>query len=141
MLSPNISYPNLRILNLASSDDIRRLLFILSDQYEHNDPQEVDDDSLLQQEVEHRLPSTLLHNLITNAGLLEASVITIVVEFDYVDRDTNISYVQLHARAFRSYPRRTVRLHFFRKEITSYSDFQDEDTLQSSYLGFCVLSP
>jgi hypothetical protein len=64
----------------------------------------------------------------------------VVVESDYIDRNSNTAYARLYARAFRDYPRRTTRFHFFRKLI-AFGDLFHQKRLQASYLGFSVLSP
>lgn len=73
---------------------------------------------------------------------------TIVVEYNYIDRDFLEDYEGYYARCFSKYRRKCVRLHFFSIEFTkeqllkliskSKTDLS-EKTLQGSYLGFVVL--
>ncbi len=75
---------------------------------------------------------------------------TIVVEREYVDRDYLEDYAEYYVRCFRDYPRKYVRLHFFRLAFSS-EDFEncllgksgqaDHESLQTDYLGFIVLKP
>ena len=123
MLAPHPGYPNLRILDLTDTEDKKRLMLLLSDQYEWQSVEELDDRSLLQYRVIYHSPGAVIGNVITAPEFLQVPVRTVVVEFDYVDRDTSIAYVQLYARAFRDRPRRTVRLHFFSGQLETYSDF------------------
>ena len=59
-------------------------------------------------------------------------------------------YAEYYVRCFRDYPRKYVRLHFFRLAFSS-EDFEncllgksgqaDHESLQTDYLGFIVLKP
>jgi len=78
---------------------------------------------------------------------------TIVVETHYVDRDFVDDFARYYARALRSYPNFTTRLHFFNESFTedawramiaaSADGQRDARTgwLQDRYLGFCVVRP
>jgi hypothetical protein len=136
LLDSDPRYPNLKILNLSHEADAKRLLFLLSGVYES------DDKGFLQNHQPGlRLPAGMIAHLVLPHNARSLGAQAAIIESDYVDRDTNIAYAQLYARAFRDYPRRTLRLHFLRREITSYDEFLDEKSLQKSYIGYCVLSP
>ncbi|RQT27082.1 hypothetical protein [Burkholderia contaminans] len=80
----------------------------------------------------------------------ELAAATIVVERDYIDRDYLGDYASYYDRCFKSYQRRTTRLHFFttqfdRSQFESVLRAQDgpvnRDHLAESYLGFIVVKP
>lgn len=138
-LSPK--YANLRILNLAESTDVKRLRFLLSDVFKSEDLAELDNESyFLKEEVQLRPAASRVAELLLPHNVRSLQAQSVIIESDYVDRDSNIAYALLYARAFRDYPRRTIRLHFFRNPLTSYDELLDEQILQESYVGFCVLS-
>jgi len=67
---------------------------------------------------------------------------TVIFEREYVDKDYQDEYAAFYSRAFKKYPSRAVRLHFFA------ADFLDADIPQleslvppEKYLGFLVLRP
>ncbi len=67
---------------------------------------------------------------------------TVIFEREYVDKDYQDEYAAFYSRAFKKYPPRAVRLHFFA------GDFSDADIPQlesvappNVYLGFLVLRP
>ena len=70
----------------------------------------------------------------------EPSCKSVVFEDKYVDLDYQDEYAAFYSKAFKTYPSRTVRLHFFSctlpedylQNITRYSD---------DYMGFLVLRP
>lgn len=81
----------------------------------------------------------------------ELGAVTIVAEYDYIDRDYLEDYAAYYDRCFREYPRRTHRLHFFRIAFDE-SQLEDllanrpgaalsDDALQGAYLGFIVVKP
>jgi len=76
---------------------------------------------------------------------------TVVVEYNYVDRDFLLDYAGYYARCFRKYSRHCARLHFFSIEF-SEQEFEsvlmgNADQLlnqlkdKGSYLGFLVAKP
>ena len=66
---------------------------------------------------------------------------SVIVEADYVDRNFSRAYIHSYSRIFKDQPRRTIRLHFFREKLTSFTVLLDEKKLQKSYIGFCVIHP
>lgn len=134
-------YPNLRILNLTKKADEKRLLFLLSQGYEFDGIDNLDDESFVAAiNPQLRLPASLIAEMVLPCGSRSLGIHSVIVESEYVDRDSNVLYTRLYARAFRDHPRRTVRLHFFNKPITSCEQLLREKILQDSYLGFCVIS-
>ena len=128
-------YPNLRILTLTEEVDTKRLLLLLCGIFK------IEDDEFLRfHEPQLKLPGAAIARMVLPHHFRSIGAQTAIIESDYVDRDTNIAYSQLYARAFRDYPRRTVRLHFFGKQINACEELIEEESLQKSYLGFCVLS-
>ncbi|MEO5357508.1 MAG: hypothetical protein H7844_09445 [Nitrospirae bacterium YQR-1] len=74
---------------------------------------------------------------------------TIVVEYEYIDRDFLEDYARYYVKCFKDYKRKCKRLHFF-KEPFSQSDFtiflqepsdSFREKLNDSYLGFIVVKP
>lgn len=111
-------YPNLRILRLRDPLDFKRLLFYLSGRYYIDSEKMLDDDQYLRAGVFPLRPAAQrIVQLIHYAKSGEIGVQTAIIETNYVDRDANVAYAHVRARAFRDHPRRTVRLHFFREEI------------------------
>ncbi len=86
---------------------------------------------------------------------IDVNVETVVYEFDYIDKDYLEDYSRYYSKSFRSYNKRCIRLHFFKKYfdeeqfedfITNFTTRKDvpEDVgneLSSNYLGFVVLRP
>ncbi len=137
----DVQYPNLRILTLTEKADVKRLLFLLSQEYELESLDNLENEYFLATiKPELRLPASLIAEMVLPHGSRSLGIHSAIVESDYVDRDSNVLYARLYARAFRDYPRRTVRLHFFSKPITSCKQLISEQILQDSYIGFCVLS-
>jgi hypothetical protein len=137
----DVRYPNLRILTLTEEADVKRLLFLLSQEYELESLDSLEDEYFLATiKPELRLPASLIAEMVLPHGSRSLGIQSAIVESDYVDRDANVLYARLYARAFRDHPRRTVRLHFFSKPITSCEQLISEQFLQDSYIGFCVLS-
>lgn len=138
--TPDPRYPNLRILAVAEDDDRLRLAYLLHGGTEAvGDPGVLDSPDVLRAtSLRRKAPRSTIEELLTGRSSGGIANTCVVVEFGYVDRDTNIAYTELHARAFRDYPRRTVRLHLFEKDL-DYSDLLDEGAVSASYLGFCVL--
>ncbi|MCU7867441.1 MAG: hypothetical protein KZQ98_02760 [Candidatus Thiodiazotropha sp. (ex Lucinoma borealis)] len=72
---------------------------------------------------------------------------TILVEYDYTDRDFLEDYASYYIRCFFDYDRRCTRLHFFESvfeetsfnELLSGAEDLDPGFFQDSYLGFMVL--
>lgn len=65
---------------------------------------------------------------------------TVVFELDYVDKDYQDEFAAFYSKAFKKYPARAVRLHFFAAVVT-VADLQRIDSFQDQYLGFLVLRP
>jgi len=75
---------------------------------------------------------------------------TIIVEYEYVDKDYLEDFSAYYVRSFKPYRRFCTRLHFFTSEFTN-KDFAtllsgnkgkiDKDFLSKSYLGFVVVKP
>lgn len=72
---------------------------------------------------------------------------TMVVERDYTDGDYLDDYANYYVKAFRDYPRRCTRLHFFSRRFDS-DDLRevvlgqrDHTELQETYQGFVVIRP
>jgi hypothetical protein len=148
LLPPDERYPNLRFLNWQKEPlDKRRLIFILTGTYQGTpgDVGKLDKLAALvagrkwQSSAGHRVADLAL-NPVGGIGAISA-----IIEDEYIDRDVRIAYGRLYAKSFRDYPRRTIRVHFFGPQQDgrelSYDDLLDEDRLQSSYLGFCILAP
>jgi hypothetical protein len=86
-----------------------------------------------------------------NGYLQELGAGTIVIEYDYVDRDYLEDYAAYYVRCFPNYSRRCTRLHFFSAKFThaELSLFVAADpgatvtaeALNSTYLGFVVVKP
>jgi len=87
------------------------------------------------------LAASRILNLLALQNPRSLGIQSVVIESDYVDRDSNVAYAQLYSRAFKDYPRRTIRLHFFKKQVTSCEELLNEQILQESYVGYCVMSP
>jgi len=76
---------------------------------------------------------------------------TIIVEYDYVDRDFLEDFAGYYVRCFPDYKRYCTRIHFFDRLFTEdnfkslISAFKDslltENNLQNSYLGFIIVKP
>lgn len=90
------------------------------------------------------------HRIYFEEYFQELKAKAIVVETDYIDKDYLEDHAAYYDRCFRSYRRRTIRLHFFdvgfeREEfdacITSKSGGIDERALDAGYLGFVVVKP
>lgn len=142
MLPRDGRYPNFGILDFLDDRDRGRLISLLSDLYSSHEWDEIKDnqDAPTQGFTPH-LPGAYISNFILCPRPHGLGAGSAVIEREYVDRDTNIAYNQTHARAFREYPRRTTRLHFFLGHV-NYQDFLRESSLQQkTYLGFCVLCP
>ena len=65
---------------------------------------------------------------------------TAIFEYDYVDRDYQDEFSAFYSKAFKSYPARCVRLHFFSCAISSRIR-QNFGRFSKHYLGFIVLRP
>ena len=68
---------------------------------------------------------------------------TVVFETGYVDQDYQDELAVFYSKAFKDYPHRCTRLHFFACEIpiTSATTLTDFSAYSASYLGFMVLRP
>ena len=133
-------YPNLRVLTLKQGADVKRLLLLLSGFCQSSDLAKLEDESHLpERRPQLPLPASRIAQLVLPDNNRSLEIQSVIVESNYVDRDSNIAYARLHARAFRDYPRRTIRLHFLQSEFTSCKQLLDAEELRNSYVGFCVL--
>ncbi len=75
---------------------------------------------------------------------------TIIVEWDYVDRDYLEDFSGYYVRCFTDYSRRCSRFHFFSNEfqqsdfealLTGDSTVMSHDLLEEAYIGFIVVKP
>ena len=69
-----------------------------------------------------------------------------VTEHPYTDRDYSADFVGFYASVFKTYPRDTSRIHFFRRDIRPVLELPLRDRLaalegETSYLGFVVIRP
>jgi hypothetical protein len=115
-------FPQLKILDLTVTGDVA----LLTNELAQND--------------RDRLPSGQILNIVLPDSARSIGCRSVVVEEDYVDRNFAKAYAQFYSRAFHDFQRRTKRFHFFSTDV-QFSDFLTESNLQSSYLGFCILSP
>jgi hypothetical protein len=65
---------------------------------------------------------------------------TILIEYDYEDRDYRNEYNAFYAKLFKNYSDKTQRLHFFARDLKQ-TDLAKVSQFQPEYLGFCVLRP
>lgn len=74
---------------------------------------------------------------------------SVLLEFDYIDRDYLEDYSLYYVKCFKNYGHRCARLHFFSKEV-NHSDFnklireskqKEIKSLQDAYLGYMVIKP
>jgi hypothetical protein len=83
--------------------------------------------------------------------LQEIGVKTILVEYEYIDRDFLEDFAGYYVRCFPDYDRKCTRLHFFSESFVR-SDFENlltnrtetnlsQALLQDTYLGFIVIKP
>lgn len=142
MLRPLRQFPNIAILDLKEELDRKRLLLLMSGAAQELGWSNFCSDSACDKASARTLPrpNAVFLNFVTGKRPIGLGTVCAVVEWDYYDRDTNVAYIQLSSRAYRDYPRRTVRLHFFSTRLT-YRRILDTTLLQAHYLGFCVLSP
>ena len=80
--------------------------------------------------------------------LREIDVESYLIERDYTDAGYLVDYAHYYSRCHHSYPRKTIRLHFFatnKKELNAQLhlafDSGAETNLQKSYRGFVVVKP
>ena len=75
---------------------------------------------------------------------------TVIIEYDYTDRDYLEDYAAYYVRCFKDYRRRCKRLHFFSTAVTEDCfknlvlgkiDPSEEDRIRSAYVGFIVARP
>lgn len=64
----------------------------------------------------------------------------VIFEYDYVDRDYQDEFSAFYSKAFKSYPSRCVRLHFFSCKISPRVK-KNFGRFRKFYLGFMVLRP
>ncbi len=65
---------------------------------------------------------------------------TVIFEWDYVDKDYQDEFAAFYSHAFKRYPSRAVRLHFFAADLAD-NDISRIDAFSDKYLGFLVLRP
>jgi hypothetical protein len=65
---------------------------------------------------------------------------TAVFEREYVDKDYQDEFAAFYSKAFKKYPARAVRVHFFAADLTD-ADVVRIDTFADHYLGYLVLRP
>jgi hypothetical protein len=83
--------------------------------------------------------------------LTALKAVTVVCEYNYIDRDYIEDYAAYYVRTFHEYKRKCCRLHFFSNKFTKDKfarllkgeDVKGFDTqdLQEHYLGFIVIKP
>ncbi len=73
---------------------------------------------------------------------------SVLLEFDYIDKDYLEDYSRYYVKCFNNYGHKTARLHFFSNEVSHAfissalsGSTQNVETLQDSYLGFMVIKP
>lgn len=99
--------------------------------------------------IEGTWPPTQLEYL--GIYLSELGCKTVVTESHYVDRDYIQDMSLFYARSLRDYPNFCQRLHFFKEPfdqqrwksmfIDGANRTENNEFLQNSYLGFCVIRP
>lgn len=70
----------------------------------------------------------------------------LIIERPYTDLDYSADYGGFYAAAFKSYPRTTTRLHFFKEDVSklfkeTVAKLSELLSACPSYLGFCVVRP
>lgn len=83
-----------------------------------------------------------------NRYLTALNAKTVIVEYNYIDKDYLLDYSYFYSRSFESHKRFTTRLHFF-SEVFSKKRFKRifemdgkiQNLLKKSYLGFVVVKP
>jgi hypothetical protein len=88
----------------------------------------------------NRVPAVRILDAVSAAPL---NCVSVVFEKDYVDQDFQDELAIFYSKAFKQYPHRCTRLHFFGREIpsdpanpvTNFASYADD------YLGFMVLRP
>jgi len=76
------------------------------------------------------------------AALKILSCRTVLFEYDYVDADYLDEFASFYCRAFKKYPSRCTRVHFFSVDIPSDARLEmGKHAGEGSYLGFMVLRP
>ncbi len=80
-----------------------------------------------------------LLSMVLPSGTRSIGTACIIAE-EYVDRNYVEAYAKAYAKAFRDYPRRTTRYHFFKERVT-FGDLFREKRLQRVYQGYAVTSP
>lgn len=131
--------PNLLCLDLASPDDVRRLRGLLCGEYRLAALDEIfnvprDDRASRALSVS----TGYLFDLLTTAAPAGLDAQAAVVEAQYVDRDYNIAYSLHYARSFGDYPRKALRLHFFRDRV-SLGALLAGGLSPDAYLGYSIL--
>ena len=147
MASLGSQYPNLYFLNLEKTSDWRCFSLFFSSKRPLCNLELLEPDSVQLSEESYRerllalydLPRSYFLDLLNPRNKHSIGASSCLVEAHYVDRESAVVYSFLYSRAFRDYPRRAVRLHFFSKEV-DYDHLLDQKYLQDAYLGFVVLS-
>lgn len=96
--------------------------------------------------IEEKIHSNYFDKYLQSKSL---KVKTIVVEYNYIDRDYLEDFSAYYVRCFSDYERKCTRLHFFSYKF-SLEDFEsflnnyskeNHETLNEKYLGFIVIKP
>lgn len=96
----------------------------------------------------HEEMGNSLQSQYLNRYLTPLNAKTVIVEYNYIDKDYLLDYSFFYSRAFESHERFTTRLHFFseafsKKRFKRIFEMDEEikDLLKNSYLGFVVVKP
>jgi hypothetical protein len=65
---------------------------------------------------------------------------TAVFEHEYVDKDYQDEFAAFYSKAFKKYPSRAVRVHFFAAKVSN-TDLHNINKFASQYLGYLTLRP
>lgn len=81
-----------------------------------------------------------LRDTLTALQIPPWAAVTALFEYDYVDRDYQDEFSAFYSKAFKAYPSRCTRLHFFSCPISPRIR-QNFGRFRKHYLGFIVLRP
>ncbi|MFA5263778.1 MAG: hypothetical protein WC378_08110 [Opitutaceae bacterium] len=68
------------------------------------------------------------------------SCVTAVFEFSYVDKDYQDEFAAYYAKAFKGYPARCVRIHFFATHVPPHTRFKLHK-YAAAYRGYLIIRP
>lgn len=96
--------------------------------------------NLLQEVLPYQGNPTPVNTIFSQLSSPSLSCQTAVFEYDYVDEDYQDEFACFYSKAFKKYPHRCTRVHFFScaipvKTRTGFGQYRN------SYLGFTVLRP